>query len=229
MREMAPFKWLTTGGWIVLSGPANARSEIRARALSRALAGGAIAYISLSDDMGDALMDDMAELGATTGYLVDLQEQDNNEVYERLSTATMIALQAEGAADLLLQLLRRTAVHAMREVLSRGGLILFEGDAASVAGEHVFDQSGEVVSGLSFVKGALITADAASIAESGSLRAARLQLPQATFIGLASGSALVLGPDGHIETWGERQVTISLGDLARESSASERDWANRVG
>ena len=147
MREAAPFNWRSANGWIVLSGHADYLSEIRARALSRAIAGGAIAYISLADDMGDALMDDMAELGATTGYLVDLEENDNNEVYERLSTAAMIVLQADGAADLLMQLLRRTAVHALKEALNRGGLILFEGDAAAVAGELAVDQRGESVAG----------------------------------------------------------------------------------
>ena len=96
MSEQAPLQWLPSNGWIVLSGRADALSEIRAQALSRHNASGAIAYISLADDLGDELMDDMAELGAASGYLVDLEEQDNNEIYERLSVAAMVVIDAAG-------------------------------------------------------------------------------------------------------------------------------------
>jgi hypothetical protein len=35
--------------------------------------------------------------------------------------------------------------------------------------------------------------------------------PDAIAIGIGPGSALVLGPNGEVETWGKQQVTISLG------------------
>jgi len=67
MPTDAPFTWIDSNGWLILSGPPDALSELRAQALSRYDGSGAIAYISMADDLGDALMDDMAELGAATG------------------------------------------------------------------------------------------------------------------------------------------------------------------
>ncbi len=219
MSGSAPLKWLPSNGWIVLAGRADPLSEIRAQALSRHNAGGAIAYISLADDMGDELMDDMAELGASSGYFVDLEEQDNNEVYERLSGAAMIVLDAAGQGDRLLRLLRRTAIHALKEALNRGALLFFEGAAAAIAGEFILAADYRIESGLNFLHNALVATEASTIAGDDALRAARDELPDAIFLGLTSGSALVLGPQGQIETWGERQVAISLGDPKRANAA----------
>ena len=215
MPENSPLRWLPSNGWLVLSGRADALSEIRARALSRHNASGAIAYISLADDQGDALMDDMAELGATSGYLVDLEERDNNEVYERLSLATMIVVDAAEQGDRLLRLLRRTAIHALKDALDRGALILLEDAAASISGDYTLGTDARIAPGLSLLQDALVVTDVGSIAGSAALRAARSQLPDVVFVGLAVGSALVLGPEGQIETWGERQVALSFGDPTR--------------
>jgi len=35
--------------------------------------------------------------------------------------------------------------------------------------------------------------------------------PSAIALGIGIGSALALGPDGEVETWGGKQVTIALG------------------
>ncbi len=223
MRQMTPFSWQSSNGWIVLSGQVDSLSEIRARALSRCDAGGEIAYISLADDLGDGLMVDMAELGASSGYMVDLEESDNNEVFERLSGAAMTVIEAADAGERLLRLLRHTAVHAIKDALSRGALILLEDEAATIAGEYVLDSAGQISAGLGLVQNALIATDTISIADNSTLRSARLQLPNTTFVGLARGAALVLGPDGHIETWGDRQVAINLGDITRASTENEKD------
>lgn len=215
MSDSSPLKWLPSRGWIVLSGAADPLSEIRAQALSRHNAGGAIAYISLAEDLGDDLMDDMAELGAASGYLVDLEAHDNNEIYERLSAAAMIVVDAADQGDRLLKLLRRTAIHALKEALNRGGLLFFEGAAAALVGEFILAADNRIASGLSLVRNALVATEVSSIAGDAALWAARNELPDAIFVGLASGSALALGPDGQIETWGERQVAISLADPAR--------------
>ncbi len=221
MRETAPFSWQEASGWLVLSGSNDSLSEIRARALGRCDASGAIAYISFAGDLGDALMDDMAELGATSGYLVDLEEGDNNEIYERLNSAAMIVIEAVGAGDELCRLIRRTAVHAMKDALNRGSLILLEGAAAACAGEFMLDAAGRTVAGLGFVRNALIAADTRDLSENATLRAVRPQMPDAAFIGLAPGAALALGPDRAIETWGERQVSVSLGNLALATAEYE--------
>ncbi|MYD11089.1 MAG: hypothetical protein F4X02_13740 [Chloroflexi bacterium] len=219
MTDSAPLQWLASNGWIVLSGRADALSEIRAQALSRHNASGAIAYISLADDLADALMDDMAELGAASGYLVDLEGQDNNEIYERLSGAAMIVIDAAGQSDHLLRLLRRTAIHALKEALNRGALLFLEGAAAAIAGEFSLSADGRLQSGLNLLQNALVADDVSSPAGDAALRKARTELPDAIFLGLPAGAALALGPDGQVETWGERQAAISLADPTRANPA----------
>ncbi len=202
MTARAPFSWLDCNGWIVLSGYPDALSEIRARALNRYDGAGAIAYISLASDRGDALMDDMAELGAPAGYLVDLEASDNNEVYERLAAAGMIVIEAAPYADALGSLTTQTVSSALKVALERGALILFEGGAAAIAGE--------AGGGLNFVRNALITAPVDAFAEPELPRRNGREPKLGVVMALARGSALALGPAGRIETWGDGEVTISL-------------------
>lgn len=214
MSTATPFSWLDSNGWLVLSGKPDALGEIRACALSRYDGSSAIAYISLAADFGDALMDDMAELGAPSGYLVDLDENDNNEIYERLSAAGMIVIEADGNAAALAALVSQTVISALKAALERGALILFEGAAASIAGERRRNAAGEWAAGLNFIQNALIWPSAGCDAQDAMLRAedgAPLDVPVMVF---APGAALALGPAGQIETWGEGEVTISLRDPA---------------
>lgn len=224
MRSRLPISWLESNGWLVLSGSADPCSEIRARALSRASAGGAIAYVSLADDLGDALMDDLAELGAPTGYLVDLEDSDNNEIYERLRAASMIVIEPGRNIRQLKRLMSPTVVYALKEALRRGALILFEGLAATLAGEYVLRSKGDIAKGLGFVSHVYVAADVSSILEAEAAQKVYLAQPEAVFIAIDRSAALVLGPNKHIETWGERRVTFSLGShlFAAEISDNSR-------
>ena len=221
MREPSAFSWLPAAGWLILSGSADSLGEIRALALSRCDASGDVAYVALGSDQGDALMDDMAELGAGSGYLVDLAEADNNEIYERLSEAAMIVVEADCAGDGLIRALKPTAAHAMKAALERGSLVLLEGAAAATAGEFALDNAGATKAGLGYVKGALILTDAPGIFDNTSLYALRSGMPELTFISLPAGAALALGPAGRMETWGEAQVSVSLGSLALAQRETE--------
>lgn len=219
MRQRLPISWLESNGWLVLSGSADPRSEIRARALSRANADGAVVYLSLAEDLGDALMDDLAELGAPTGYLVDLEGGDNNEIYEQLRAAGMIVIEPGENIRRLKRLMSPTVVHALKEALNRGALILFEGLAATLAGEYVV-QADDIAKGMKFVSNAFIASDVGSVLETRAAQSVHLAHPEAVLIAIDSGAALVLGPDQHIETWGEPQVAFSLASSPRESEVS---------
>ena len=223
MPTEAPFTWLDSNGWLILSGLPDALSEIRAQALSRYDGSGAIAYISMADDLGDALMDDMAELGAATGYLVDLDAGDNNEIYERLTGAGMIVIEAARNTETLEGLMTQTVLSALKAALERGALILLEGAAASLAGEHRLSAKRGLTSGMSFVGNALITMSATGE----SMPSIHHELPEVSLIGLAPASALALGPGQRIETWGDAEVTISLPDPAHRITNRRGDSVSR--
>ena len=221
MRQRLPISWLESNGWLVLSGSADSRSEIRAQALSRANADGAVAYISLAGDLGDALMEDLAELGAPTGYLVDLEDSDNNEIYERLRTAGMIVIEPGKNIRRLKRLISPTVVYALKEALNHGALILFEGLAATLAGEYVLQPNSGIAKGLKFVSNAFVASDASSVLETQAAQRVHLAQPEAVLIAIDSGAALVLGPDKRIETWGEPQIAFSLASPSRASEISD--------
>jgi len=211
MLERIPFSWLDSNGWIVLSGSKDSLSEMRAQALTRVNADGAVAYISLAGDLGDALMEDMAELGAPTGYFVDLEDDDNNAIYERLSTASMIVIEPNDDINTLKRLMTQTVIRAFKEALNLGALILCEGIASNMMGELIVTWDGQLVKGLAFINNVFISSDVDSILDSRDMQNVYEAEPETVFIGIPRGSALVLGPDTYIETWGEKQVTISLG------------------
>ena len=215
MTTATPFTWLNSNGWLVLSGEPDALGEIRARALSRYNGASDIAYISLASDLGDALMDDMAELGAPSGYLVDLDENDNNEIYDRLSAAGMIVIEADRNVEALGRLISQTIASALKSALERGALILFEGAAASIAGERRLNAQGEWTAGLNFIQNALISPNAACDAQDAVLPVEHGAPPEIPVMVFAPGAALALGPARQIETWGDGEVTISLRDPAR--------------
>lgn len=217
MLDGLPIRWLESQGWLVLSGSADPHSEIRALALSRCDASGAIAYISLAEDDGDALMEDLAELGAPSGYLVDLEDRDNNEIHERLSGAGMIVIEAGADIQRLKRLMTQTVVHAMKEALQDGALVLFEGLATTLAGSYYLEPSGQVASALKMVEDVYVAVDVNSFLESESAQLIFQKRPDAIGVAIDKGSALVLGPDQHIETWGDKQITFSLGDPSRQA------------
>lgn len=223
MLERIPFSWLESNGWLVLSGSADSLSEIRAQALSRVNVDGAVAYISLVGDLGDALMEDMVDLGAPTGYFVDLDDDDNNAIYERLSTASMIVIEPGESIDLLKKLLTQTVIRAIKEALNLGALILFEGIASHLTGEHIIAIDGQIAKGLKFVDNVFISSDVDSILDVSDVQKIVAIAPQTVFIGVQRGSALVLGPNGYIETWGEKQVTISLGSGLEDDDSSNNN------
>ena len=212
MGDGLPLRWLDGAGWIVLSGAPDSVGEIRSLALSRCDASGAIAYISLADDMGDALMDDMAELGAGAGYLVDLEDEDNNAIHERLAGAAMIVIESGDDLERLRRLMTGTVTHAIREALAEGALTLFEGAAASLAGAWIVAGGGKARRGVKLVENAIIVADANRFDDSIIVERLLSSGDAALGISIERGAALVLGPGGRIETWGEAQITFRLPD-----------------
>lgn len=217
MTGQAPFGWRDGEGWLILSGGAHPLSEIRALALSRCNPFADVACIAQTDSIGDALLDDLAELGAPSGYHIDLAEQDNNELYERITSAGMIVIAAQ-CADSLRRALRQTAVHALKQALSGGVLILCEGAAAGLFGEQRWSAPDGLTRGLNFVQGAVILPAGAESSDQVA-QVVRSERPEVAAIRLARGSALALGPGGQLETWGDHDITIRLGALQPQELA----------
>ena len=93
-------RWRDGRGWLVLSGWAEAGSEVRAQAIGRTAADGGVAYVSLGNDtnVAEAALLDMEDLGAASGYLVDVLSEDDETIRTKLAEASMIVIESD--ADL---------------------------------------------------------------------------------------------------------------------------------
>lgn len=202
--------WPDGSGWLVLSGGRDSLGDIRAQALSRIFIDGQVVYVGLDDDDYDDLLDDMGELGAPTGYLVNILTEDDATIYTALSTAAMIVIPEHDNMEVMRSALKGAAADGIRAAYEQRAVILAEGRSAALFGSRLLSDSDEVVDGLGWVSETLIVPAIVSVAQS---RAARDLLATHLVnvaVGLGVGSALVLGPDGLIETWGPH-VTIALG------------------
>lgn len=211
MSAQKVLRWREGQGWLVLSGGVDHGSHIRALVLQRATAEGGVAYISLNATAESAALDDMEDLGAPTGYLVDVLAEDDQTVRTRLAEAGIIVIEDTTSLESLRSGLFGAAVEGMQAAFERGAIILAEGAGAAVMGAWVLRESGQLAVGLKWLENALIVPGMTSLAESPAARAALVSEPTALALGIGIGSALALGPDGLIETWGKRAIIITLG------------------
>lgn len=211
-------RWIAGHGWLIFSGGNSAGSPIRAQTLTRANADGHIVYVSFADDGGDELMDDMEDLGAPSGYAVDIAYEDADSVREQLRDAAVIVFEIGTSLDALYRALVGDMAHVIQSAYENGAVVMFEGLAANVCGRWVVLDNGAIANGLNWVVNAFIEAESTSAGESRAVQAVLAAQADAVAINIGVGSALALGPQNAIELWGERQVTISLGRQYREDA-----------
>jgi hypothetical protein len=212
MAQNKVLRWMDGRGWLVLVGGHEAGSAVRAQALGRASADGGVAYVTLGgeSELGEKALADMEDLGAPSGYLVDILSEDDQTIASKLGDAGMVVIEAVGDVDDLRASLLGAAMSGMQAAFQNGAVILAEGSSATVFGAWVLADSG-LTGGLEWVENALVMPGITSLAQSDAARNAMAVQPAAIAIGIGGGSALALGPDGEVETWGNQQVTLTLG------------------
>jgi len=211
MAQNNVLRWQDGRGWLVLSGGVAVESEIRARVIERNTADGGVAYISVNTPEGGTALDDMSDLGAPTGYQVDILTEDDDTILKSLSEAGIVVLEDTLSSTGLRSGLQGAALTGIQAAFERGAMILAEGNSAALFGSLVASEEGTTAIGLDWVKRGVILPQITSIAESKNAQAILDAEQDAIIIGIGLGSALALGPNGEVETWGERQVTLALG------------------
>lgn len=209
MNQQGPLRWIPGAGWLVLSAAAP-ESEIRSQALARADAEGVTVYVSFAADHGDALMDDMEDLGALAGYMVDFNVDRGAVLDHQLEHATMLVLETGTSLDAVLAALHEDVVQALRRLYERGAVLLIEGLAVNAFGRWVLTDNGDLVDGLGWIENVFVEPIAAD-GDNTLIHQLLQAFEEAIGIAIGEGSALVLGGDGSIEVWGQRNVQISLG------------------
>ncbi len=204
--------WLDGRGWLVLASAGEAGSPLRAQALGRMAADGGVACISFrpSADASEQVLADLEDLGAPSGYVVDVLAEDDQTLTSRLAEAGMIVIEGGTSAEEARAGLIGAAVQGIRSAYANGAVVVAEGLSAMAFGAWVPTADG-IARGLTWLMDALVMPDTESLSDSSLARLVLAQQPQGIAIGIGAGSALALGPDGEVEAWGRGRVAIALG------------------
>jgi hypothetical protein len=228
MPQANVIRWREGAGWLVLSGGGYATgggdssddhlsdddfsseeiTEIEAEALTRVAAGDPIAYVWAANDLetADKHLEALHDLGGPTGYLVDVLTEDDDSLRQQLSGAGMIVLGDGPNARELRSGILGAAIEAIGVAFEKGAVVLGVGSGAALLGSVLTEQAG-----LAWVENAVIVPGYERDGQDALLRDLLAKHPMAYGLGISTGSALALGPNGEIETWGKKQVTIALG------------------
>jgi hypothetical protein len=204
-------RWSSGNGWIILSGGTSAGGEVRAQALRRINAGGGVAYLGFNESSGDETLDDMEDLGAPTGYLVNIVAEDDDTIREQLEDASLIMIDDSESAETWRDALPGAAADGILAALENGAVVLAEGRGAAALGAFMLDSSGQLVRGLGWLENLLILPAVTQLGQSQVAREALDQEADAIALGIGQESALALGPEGLLEVLGRSQVAIGLG------------------
>ncbi len=206
-------QWRDGRGWLVLSGGHIPESDVRAQAIGHIDADGGVAYVSFGSDAESAeiLMNDMQDLGAPSGYFVDVLSEDDETIRSKLSEASLIVVESGVSSADMRSALMGAAVEGMQTAFENGAVILLEGKSASVFGTWLLLETGEIRQGIGWLSQMFVLPGVTEVAQSDVGKEALKEEASALALGIGEGSALALGPDGEVEPWGEGRVTIALG------------------
>lgn len=215
MAQFNIFRWLSGRGWLVLAGGGEPESDdnlaITARVLGITHSQGPIAYIwgAADTETADQHMDVLRDLGARTGYLVDVFSENDADLQRDLDAAGVIILGDGPRTHDLQEALVGAALDSIQTAYSRGATVYAIGRSAAVLGSQGLEDQ-QPVAGFGWLANALVLPGYQST-DSDRLRHWLAQRPDAYGLGLASGAALALGPASQVELWGNEAVTVLLG------------------
>ncbi|MCA0452737.1 MAG: hypothetical protein LCI00_02030 [Chloroflexi bacterium] len=214
--------WLDGRGWLVLSGGNKPDSDVRAQTIGHIAADGGVAYVTFgsSIETTEMLMSDLQDLGAPPGYFVDVLTEDDDTIRAKLGEASLIVVEAGDDPSQTRSGLLGAAVEGMQKAFENGAVVLLEGSSASVFGTWILLNSGEIRQGIGWVSQVFVLPGVTAVAQSEAGRTALAEESSALAIGIGEGSALALGPDGEVEPWGGREVTVALGRSFTSSSST---------
>jgi hypothetical protein len=215
MPQAHIFRWRTGLGWLVLSGGGPREDEdtlnIEAEMLNYTVSQGPIAYIWAASDLesADHHMDVLRDLGARTGYLVDVLTEEDAALSRQLSEAGIIILGDGPRQETLRDALIGTALRSLEDAYSRGATLYAVGASAALLGAQILNGEA-LIPGFNWLANALIwpgyTPD-----QAGRLRNGVQQITNGYGLGIGQGAALALGPNNEVEVWGNKAIIVSLG------------------
>jgi len=208
------FTWKDGRGWLILSGGGIQGSDPEAQALAKIPAGDPVAYVFAASDIeaGDQHLADLEDAGAPAGYLLDVTSEDDATLRAQLNEAGMILLGDGPNVAALRGGLVGAAAEAMQSAFAEGAVIFGIGAGAAVLGAYFVAAQGDLRPGFGWLTNAIILPTGGTFPlEDAKVQKLLIEHPECYVIALGDESALAFGPDGQVETWGERRLGVTLG------------------
>jgi cyanophycinase len=222
MPQRGGLEWVEGSGWIVLAGGGSiARGEldlITARVLTLANLDRPLVVLHAGGDgeEAEALVDHYTALGGPGGEAFVVSEMsrsqlDDPDFLALLTEAGILHLSGANPRALTRTLHNTQALK--RIVLGfatlQGLMIVGSGGGAAALGAWVTppQQPAEEAPGLNFVRTAIVAPHFTRTEEAEALHRLLHKRPGFIGLGIPDGTALGLGPEGEVETWGVGEVT----------------------
>lgn len=223
MSAQTGLQWVGGDGWLILAGEIEEGSELRAETLHRIGLDRGFAYLGLNEAAGDAEIADLEDLGAPTGYLINIMTEDDETIRRNLRDVGLVVIDSAADPYQMLNALRGAAIEAVQEAYERGALVLAEGPVAAIFGAWWLD--GDTLrEGLGWVSDALILPGIGGQAAVREIaRRVFEQHPRTLALGISNEAALALGAGAKLEVWGDNPVALTLGpDFTRPDDRAAR-------
>lgn len=218
MTSAGPLRWATGAGWLVLVGGGEWEqavdiSEQLLASVDLSLPVAFLATARESSTRGEKLLEYFADLGGPRGYVVPILEQADArdpENQELLAQSGLVILGDGDPLKLSSLLCGSAALEGVAEAFVQGASVVGVGVGAAFLGQWILapDSPAGGKEGCGWVGGAMVLPRFVGAAKESDLQAALRKRPGLVGIGVPERTALALGPDGKVETWGEREVTV---------------------
>lgn len=218
MPQASLFHWIEGNGQLVIAPGTTGSTDIRAQAVSQAPSGGPLvcAMVNGLGAAADALLDDLEQLGAPAGYVVDLVTEDDETIETALREASIIVVESGRDIETARSALLGAAQRGIRQAYEQGAVVLAEGTSALLFGEWVLRQDGTVTEGLGWLSEALIVPITDGLSDR--VKPLLAERPYGYAVGISGNTALALGPNARVSVWGEKQVGVTLGTKYGQSA-----------
>lgn len=212
MSVQTGLEWIAGDGWLVFTGEHDDTSELRAQTLHRIGLARGFAYLGLNEAAGDEEIADFEDLGAPTGYLVNILIEDDETIRRNLRDVGLIVIDSQADPRRMLDALRGAAAEAVQDAYEQGALVLAEGPVAQIFGACWLSETGSLHEGLNWITDTMILPGIGEQVRVREIAAPVFERrPRTLALGLSNGSALALGPGATLEVWGDQPVALTMG------------------
>jgi cyanophycinase len=228
VTQAGPLHWRTGAGWLLVAGGGawqkGETDAIDAAALGWASPDQPIAILPTgggSTAEGEALLEYYADLGGPNGYIVpifDAASARQEENCQLLREAGLIYISDGPDVLRLVRTLRESpALYALAYAFDIGAVVVGTGIGAAAMGAWVASDASVDTTGvgaepgLEWLPGTIVEPHFRGTKTAVELRRLLQAQPNCLGLGIPKGTALALGPEGQVETVGDGEITVVIG------------------